>query len=125
MRTLHQKRSTAYGLQCALPVHALLCCPKQWRCRFLISALTFSAFCILTLLPLPSVGVLVFVAPQGTAAVALAGLYGALRVLGKPQEALAEQRIVCVGAGSAGMGVVRQIAAGAGPGGSLQVTSMC
>ncbi|WIA28821.1 hypothetical protein OEZ86_011350 [Tetradesmus obliquus] len=49
---------------------------------------------------------------QGTAAVALAGLYGALRVLGKPQEALAEQRIVCVGAGSAGMGVVRQIAAG-------------
>jgi malic enzyme len=52
-------------------------------------------------------------AVQGTAAVALAGLYGALRVLGKPQEAIAQQRIVCVGAGSAGMGVVRQIAAGA------------
>jgi malic enzyme len=52
-------------------------------------------------------------AAQGTAAVALAGLYGALRVLGKPQEAIAQQRIVCVGAGSAGMGVVRQIAAGA------------
>lgn len=38
---------------------------------------------------------------------------GAMRVLGKPLAALAEQRVVCVGAGSAGMGVVRMIAAGA------------
>ncbi|KXZ45769.1 hypothetical protein GPECTOR_50g562 [Gonium pectorale] len=50
--------------------------------------------------------------PYGTAATALAGLYGALRVLGLPPSALAEQRVVCVGAGSAGMGVVRMIAAG-------------
>lgn len=49
---------------------------------------------------------------QGTAATAVAGLYGAMRVLGKPQEAIAQQRVVCVGAGSAGMGVVRMIAAG-------------
>ncbi|GLC77751.1 hypothetical protein PLESTB_000959100 [Pleodorina starrii] len=49
---------------------------------------------------------------QGTAATALAGLYGALRVLAQPASALGEQRIVCVGAGSAGMGVVRMIAAG-------------
>jgi malate dehydrogenase (decarboxylating) len=49
---------------------------------------------------------------QGTAATAVAGLYGAMRVLGKPPEAIAEQRVVCVGAGSAGMGVVRMIAAG-------------
>ncbi|GIL59677.1 hypothetical protein Vafri_14408 [Volvox africanus] len=49
---------------------------------------------------------------QGTAATALAGLYGALRVLNLPASALKEQRIVCVGAGSAGMGVVRMIAAG-------------
>ncbi|KAL6750985.1 NAD malic enzyme [Haematococcus lacustris] len=49
---------------------------------------------------------------QGTAATALAGLYGALRVMGKSARDLAEQRVVCVGAGSAGMGVVRMIAAG-------------
>ncbi|KAG1681504.1 hypothetical protein FOA52_014010 [Chlamydomonas sp. UWO 241] len=49
---------------------------------------------------------------QGTAATALAGLYGALRVLGKPVTALTEQRIVVVGAGSAGMGVTRMIASG-------------
>lgn len=49
---------------------------------------------------------------QGTAATAVAGLYGAMRVLGKPPEAIAEQRVVCVGAGSAGMGVVRMISAG-------------
>lgn len=48
---------------------------------------------------------------QGTAATAVAGLWGAMRALGKPLAALAEQRIVCVGAGSAGMGVVRMIAA--------------
>lgn len=49
---------------------------------------------------------------QGTAATALAGLYGALRVQGKSTYELANQRVVCVGAGSAGMGVVRMIAAG-------------
>lgn len=49
---------------------------------------------------------------QGTAATALAGLVGAMRVLGKPARALCEQRVLCVGAGSAGMGVVRMIAAG-------------
>ncbi|GIL86672.1 hypothetical protein Vretifemale_14929 [Volvox reticuliferus] len=48
---------------------------------------------------------------QGTAATALAGLYGALRVMGKPYSELAEQRVVVVGAGSAGMGVVQLVAA--------------
>lgn len=47
---------------------------------------------------------------QGTAATAVAGLFGAMRVLGKPTEALAQQRVLCVGAGSAGMGVVSMIA---------------
>ncbi|KAJ9524899.1 hypothetical protein QJQ45_002962 [Haematococcus lacustris] len=55
---------------------------------------------------------------QGTAATALAGLYGALRVMGKSARDLAEQRVVCVGAGSAGMGVVRMIAAAMGMPGS-------
>lgn len=50
--------------------------------------------------------------PQGTAATALAGLYGAMRVMGLPPSALGRQRVLCVGAGSAGMGVVRMIAAG-------------
>lgn len=49
---------------------------------------------------------------QGTAATALAGLYGAMRVLGLSSSDLAKQRVMCVGAGSAGMGVVRMIAAG-------------
>ena len=49
---------------------------------------------------------------QGTAATALAGLYGALAVQGKPVQAIKDQRIVVVGAGSAGMGVVGMIAAG-------------
>ena len=49
---------------------------------------------------------------QGTAATAVAGLYGALRVLGRPAADLAKQRIVCLGAGSAGMGVVSMIASG-------------
>ncbi|PNH03635.1 NAD-dependent malic enzyme 2, mitochondrial [Tetrabaena socialis] len=49
---------------------------------------------------------------QGTAATALAGMYGAMRVNGLPASALAQQRVLCVGAGSAGMGVVRMIAAG-------------
>ena len=49
---------------------------------------------------------------QGTAAVAVAGLYGALRVLGRPAAELAQQRVVCLGVGSAGMGVVSMIASG-------------
>lgn len=50
---------------------------------------------------------------QGTAATAVAGLHGALRVLGQPTRELARQRVVCVGAGSAGMGVVGMIKSGA------------
>jgi len=49
---------------------------------------------------------------QGTAATALAGLYGALRSIGLPTSAISKQRVVCVGAGSAGMGVVDMIARG-------------
>lgn len=49
---------------------------------------------------------------QGTAATALGGLYGAMRVLGLDNAALAAQRVLCVGAGSAGMGVVRMVAQG-------------
>ncbi len=52
---------------------------------------------------------------QGTAAVALAGLYGAMKVSGKPPSAIADQRFVVLGAGSAGMGVVRMLAAGGQP----------
>lgn len=47
---------------------------------------------------------------QGTAATAVAGLMGAMKVLGRGTEALADQKFVVVGAGSAGMGVVRMIA---------------
>ena len=43
----------------------------------------------------------------------MAGIYGALRVLGKDASAIKNQRVVVVGAGSAGMGVVRVIALGA------------
>lgn len=50
--------------------------------------------------------------PQGTAATAVAGVYGALAVQGKPFKELAQQRIVVVGAGSAGMGVARMLALG-------------
>lgn len=39
---------------------------------------------------------------QGTASTALAGLYGALAVLGLPAKALCDQRIVIAGCGSAG-----------------------
>jgi flagellar basal body P-ring protein FlgI len=49
---------------------------------------------------------------QGTAATAVAGLYGALRSLGRTPNDLASMRIVCVGAGSAGMGVVAMICEG-------------
>ena len=49
---------------------------------------------------------------QGTAATAVAGVYGALRVQGKSNKELARQRIVLVGAGSAGMGVARMLALG-------------
>lgn len=49
---------------------------------------------------------------QGTAATAVAGIYGALAVQGKPVEAITEQRFVVVGAGSAGMGVVQTLALG-------------
>lgn len=47
---------------------------------------------------------------QGTAGTAVSGLYGAMRALGRAPSHLAEQRVVCVGAGSAGMGVVGMIA---------------
>eukprot|EP00092_Neocalanus_flemingeri_P004184 GFUD01004499.1.p1 GENE.GFUD01004499.1~~GFUD01004499.1.p1 ORF type:complete len:635 (-),score=141.95 GFUD01004499.1:214-2118(-) len=42
---------------------------------------------------------------QGTAATVLAGLYGAMKLQGKPLSALASQKIVLVGAGSAATGV--------------------
>jgi hypothetical protein len=51
-------------------------------------------------------------AAQGTAATAVAGLYGALAVQGKPFKELAKHRIVVLGAGSAGMGVARMLALG-------------
>ncbi len=49
---------------------------------------------------------------EGTAATAVAGIYGALRVMGKGVASIKDQRVVCVGAGSAGMGVTRVIALG-------------
>eukprot|EP00026_Physarum_polycephalum_P006125 Phypoly_transcript_06166.p1 GENE.Phypoly_transcript_06166~~Phypoly_transcript_06166.p1 ORF type:complete len:603 (+),score=84.99 Phypoly_transcript_06166:38-1810(+) len=50
---------------------------------------------------------------QGTGAVALAGVMSALRVQGKnPEKDLGNQRIVCVGSGSAGMGVIAGIIMG-------------
>lgn len=42
---------------------------------------------------------------QGTACSALAGIYGALSVQSLPPSALCQQRIVMLGAGSAGIGV--------------------
>lgn len=42
----------------------------------------------------------------------MAGIYGALRVQGKAAASITEQRVVVVGAGSAGMGVVSVIALG-------------
>jgi len=50
---------------------------------------------------------------QGTGAVALAGVMSALRVQGKtPERNLGDQRIICVGAGSAGLGVISGIIMG-------------
>ncbi|KAK9904347.1 hypothetical protein WJX75_009960 [Coccomyxa subellipsoidea] len=49
---------------------------------------------------------------QGTAATAVAGVYGALAVQGKDFSELTKQRIVLIGAGSAGMGVARMLALG-------------
>ena len=46
---------------------------------------------------------------QGTAATALAGMYGAMRVMGKPKSAIKDQTFVVCGAGSAGMGVISMI----------------
>ena len=51
---------------------------------------------------------------QGTAATAVAGLYGAMKVRGLPLSALKEQRFMVAGAGSAGMGVVKMICQGIG-----------
>lgn len=42
---------------------------------------------------------------QGTAAVVLAGIYGALKVQGLPPSAITQQRFLVCGAGSAGMGI--------------------
>ena len=61
-------------------------------------------------LPAPSLTEVLGV--QGTAATAVAGVYGALRVQGKSNKELAQQRVVLVGAGSAGMGVARMLALG-------------
>lgn len=46
---------------------------------------------------------------QGTACVAVSGIFGALTVQGKPASEITKQRIVLVGAGSAGMGVAHFI----------------
>jgi malic enzyme len=41
--------------------------------------------------------------------VTLAGMLTSMRALGKPIEAIRDQRIVCLGAGSAGLGVCNAI----------------
>ncbi|KAF9580688.1 Malic enzyme [Lunasporangiospora selenospora] len=46
---------------------------------------------------------------QSTSAVALAGVLAALKARGKPIDSLDEERIICVGAGSAGVGVCEGI----------------
>lgn len=46
---------------------------------------------------------------QGTGATTLAGLMGALRAKGEDVTALGDQRIVIVGAGSAGIGVAQVV----------------
>ncbi|CAM8928122.1 unnamed protein product [Rhodiola kirilowii] len=47
---------------------------------------------------------------QGTAGVALAGLLGAVRAQGRPLTDFVHQKIVVVGAGSAGLGVINTVA---------------
>lgn len=47
---------------------------------------------------------------QGTGSVTLAGVINAIRQRGDPKEALANERIVVVGAGSAGLGVTNSYA---------------
>eukprot|EP01025_Chloroclados_australasicus_P049130 TRINITY_DN5588_c0_g2_i2.p1 TRINITY_DN5588_c0_g2~~TRINITY_DN5588_c0_g2_i2.p1 ORF type:complete len:645 (+),score=58.64 TRINITY_DN5588_c0_g2_i2:80-1936(+) len=49
---------------------------------------------------------------QGTAATAVAGIYGALRALGQPTSSIVNHRFVIVGAGSAGTGVASFISKG-------------
>jgi malate dehydrogenase (oxaloacetate-decarboxylating)(NADP+) len=49
---------------------------------------------------------------QGTGAVALAGIMGYLRVRGLPRSALKDQKIVCLGGGSAGIGVMDALMTG-------------
>jgi malate dehydrogenase (oxaloacetate-decarboxylating)(NADP+) len=46
---------------------------------------------------------------QSTSAITLAGILASLKARGLPQEALAKERIICVGAGSAGVGVCEGI----------------
>lgn len=46
---------------------------------------------------------------QGTAATALAGIYGAIKVQGKDMESLKDLKVVMVGAGSAARGVMTMI----------------
>ncbi|PHZ17610.1 uncharacterized protein RHIMIDRAFT_181822, partial [Rhizopus microsporus ATCC 52813] len=46
---------------------------------------------------------------QSTSAITLAGLLASLKARGRSQDSLAEERIVCVGAGSAGVGVCEGI----------------
>lgn len=51
-----------------------------------------------------------FLLVQGTAAVTLAGLYAAMAVQKKDREEICKQRIIVVGAGSAGTGIADMIA---------------
>ena len=49
---------------------------------------------------------------QGTAAVVLAGVYGGLKIMNKPAEAITQQRFVICGAGSAAAGVIEGLVNG-------------
>ena len=49
---------------------------------------------------------------QGTAAVVLAGVYGALKIMSKDAEAITEQRFIICGAGSAAVGVIEGLVNG-------------
>jgi malic enzyme len=46
---------------------------------------------------------------QGTGSVALAGILTALRAQGKAAKEITKQRIVCLGGGSAGLGVINSL----------------